>query len=135
PKAGGDPRKRLAAIAGLDIELGLAMSGHRFDLLVKLLEMFLDGHGNDPQRLRELARSGDRPAIQRIAHTLKGSAWYVGARGLVETAERILSAAHGGEPTAFEDTQKLADDLEALLAALREALGSEHRQVAKASAG
>lgn len=125
--AGGDDadgRQRLAAIPGLDLARGLAVVRGKLTLYRRLLALFVDRHGDEIERLRERLRAGDLEDLQRLAHTLKGSAGNVGATAVQATANALQAAiSHGaGRDDIDHCFQVLAAELSPLLAGIRRAL-------------
>ncbi|MGX9732473.1 MULTISPECIES: response regulator [Janthinobacterium] len=85
-----------AELPGIDQRAGLATSMGRQDLYLRMLVRFRDGHA----RLRgefEAARQSDDPtAAARVAHTLRGTAGNVGAKGVAATATALELACKAG---------------------------------------
>lgn len=119
-----DQRRRLSAIPGLDLTGGLAMVRGKLPLYRRLLALFVDHHGDEVERLRERLQAGDLVEIQRLAHTLKGSAGHLGATR-VQTAADALQAAirHGAGRDDIDHCFKaVAAELSPLLDGVRAAL-------------
>jgi PAS domain S-box-containing protein len=118
----GELRRRLAAIAGLDAQRGLAIVRNRMDKYLRVLRLFVEGHHDDPQRLRQMAAAGDLAALQQLAHALKGSAGNIGALVVHEAAVTLLSATReaGEAAAAGGHALRLADELSVLVAAIRD---------------
>lgn len=83
---------RLASIPGLDVAQGLSIMRNQMGKYVRLLALFVDSHGADPESLRGMLAADDRPGLQRLAHTLKGSAGNIGAAGVFAAASELLAA-------------------------------------------
>jgi two-component system, sensor histidine kinase and response regulator len=130
-------QQRVAAIDGIDLDQGLMLAMQRWPLYVRLLTMFVEGHRDDPQRLRDVARQDDRQALQRIVHQLKGVAGNVGATAIGILAKELLAAELRGETTRelHEQALILADKLEQLIQQLRDALGNQENLPTRAVAG
>jgi len=97
PDAAGRTAAALPAqLPGIDQRAGLATSMGRQDLYLRMLVRFRDGHA----RLREdfeVARQSDDPmAAARVAHTLRGTAGNVGAKGVAATATALELACKAG---------------------------------------
>lgn len=119
-----DQRRQLSAIPGLDLTGGLAMVRGKVPLYRRLLALFVDQHGGEVERLRERLQAGDLVEIQRLAHTLKGSAGHLGATR-VQTAADALQAAirHGAGRDDIDHCFKaVAAELSPLLDGIRAAL-------------
>ena len=112
--AAGSRTVEVPAVEGLDTAAGLARSAGDPALYTKLLRRFLD-HESAADDVAESLERGDRPAAERLAHTVRGVAGNLGADG-VEAAARTLE----------ERLRKGADRqaLEPHLAELRRALGA-----------
>jgi two-component system, sensor histidine kinase and response regulator len=115
-------QERLAAIDGLDLTHGLAITRNRLEFYARLLSLFVEHHADDPGRLRQLIQDGDSAALQGIAHVLKGAAGNIGASRVCALAESVLAALHQGHPDANSQALGLADELEQLVGELRGAL-------------
>lgn len=76
----------------IDINSALLRTNHNQDLLKKVLLMFLNTHINDGEKLNEYLHEKNYPAIQALAHKLKGSAASVGANNLSSAASRLEKA-------------------------------------------
>ena len=104
-----------------DQEAALDMMGGDHDLLKELARMFID---NSPRTLGELnaaLAAGDRVALKRSAHTLKGLfATFVCPRG--ETIARELEQVAGDSGVALERCRELADGVRDRVDALNAAL-------------
>ncbi len=74
-------RAQLAAISGLDVEFGLQAMRGRTASYLRLLDSFVQSHGQDPANIADLLARGLNEDARRASHTLKGAA---GSLGLVE---------------------------------------------------
>lgn len=122
-----DQRRQLSAIPGLDLTGGLAMVRGKVPLYRRLLALFVDHHGDEVERLRARLQAGDMVEIERLAHTLKGSAGHLGATR-VQTAADALQAAirHGaGRDDIDHCFEAVAAELPPLLDGARAALAVE----------
>ena len=84
--AATDPERFRRAIAGLSSEVD------PLDL-ADLLESFLDDNRVRMGSLSGLLEAGDRPALARCAHAIRGSAAIFGLQDLVRSAAALESAA------------------------------------------
>src|SRR6056297_70010 len=123
-KIADDSLKGLADIEGLDLEKGLALSLNRTDFYRRMLNVFLEQHGGDPEIFREYARTGDHAAIGRMAHALRGAAGSVGATKLCQSATDLQSAIRDAKEDIAARTLDLAGSLERLIEKLRIAQAS-----------
>ena len=85
-------RRQLAGIPGLDIERGLALMRGNATKYLRLLNLFIDTHAQDPRHFSEDLAAGDLASIKARAHALKGSAGNIGAAGVSEAAALLHSA-------------------------------------------
>jgi HPt (histidine-containing phosphotransfer) domain-containing protein len=88
---------------------------------VRLLALFVDSHGAEADSLRGMLAADDRPGLQRLAHTLKGSAGNIGAAGVVVAAGELLAATRQEADRAEigRCTASLADELSPLIEGIR----------------
>lgn len=94
---------RAPAVDPAALEKLRAMRQGDSDLVLEVIELFLQ---ETPDRLTELRDGFDRrdfPLILRVAHTLRGSAGHLGARTLTALCTRVEDKARQGKPfnTAF----------------------------------
>lgn len=119
----GELRARLAAIPDLDLEAGLRIMRGRLQSYRKLLKLFVEGHGNDVQRLGVLIGQDDLAAAAKLAHALKGTAGNVGALPIHALATTLEVALRSGDGVAVQDAlTPLAERLPRLVATLQAAL-------------
>ena len=114
-------RRRLATIPGLDLARGLEMMHGNATKYARLLTMFAEGHAEDLRQMTERLAAGDLAQVQRLAHTLKGSAGNLGAMP-VSAAAGALQAAIRRDAARNEIERlgsKLAAELLPLIAAIR----------------
>jgi HPt (histidine-containing phosphotransfer) domain-containing protein len=95
----------------------------RFDgdkeLLRELVVVFLDSCGSLMAELRQAVTRRDREAVQRTAHSLKGSVSNFAARAASEAALRLETMARAGDLTQVEEAYAaLAAAIELLKPAL-----------------
>ncbi|MBW7903321.1 MAG: response regulator [Rhodocyclaceae bacterium] len=116
----GDERllSGLAGVPGLDVDAGMRSVLGRAGRYVALLRRFLQLHGEDGARLRQLLAAPDVAEARLRAHTLKGVAATVGAVGVQAAAEALEAALRTGAPAAAA-LAALERDLSALSGALR----------------
>ncbi|HEX6736228.1 MAG TPA: Hpt domain-containing protein, partial [Azonexus sp.] len=103
---------QLAAVPGLDAELGLHAVRGRMGSYKRLLGKFIANHGGDFAAIHHCLASGDVEEARRLAHSLKGAAGTLGA-----VATQVAAAA---VETAIRDRQAVAA-IEPLLHVLAEA--------------
>ena len=85
-------RRRLAGIAGLDVERGLELVRGNTARHARVLALFVDSHAGDAERIAGYLAANDLAALRKLAHTLKGSAGNVGATWVSEAAKALESA-------------------------------------------
>lgn len=91
------------------------------ELLIDLIQMFLD---DAPVKLQAILRgveSGDWEQVERAAHSLKGSSGNLGATQVQNACDTIQNACRAGRTTdAVQTVQGLPEHFEAAETALRE---------------
>ncbi len=91
------------SIAGLDVAVGMGLALNRKPLYLKLLEKFVNGQADAPQRIRQALAQPDRAGAERAAHTLKGTAGQIGAGEIRSLAERLeIAIARHESPEKLE---------------------------------
>ena len=102
-----------------DREAALEQMGGDEELLVELVEVFLE---DLPERLREIREAvarADADGLQRAAHTLKGSVGNFAARAVYETALELENVGKSGDlQSAGEVCARLNAQIDLLKAAL-----------------
>ncbi|WP_168224802.1 response regulator [Rhodoferax aquaticus] len=76
-------------IDGLDWQAGLSLMGENWDLYVKTLWSFFETQGNATMVIERTIEERDFATAERLAHTLKGQAAYLGANELRRTASAL----------------------------------------------
>ncbi|WP_157264294.1 PAS domain-containing hybrid sensor histidine kinase/response regulator [Azohydromonas aeria] len=115
---------RLERLPQFDVHEAVANLLGMKDRYVAVLRVFCEHHGGDAQRIARLAGGGDTAQARRLAHSIKGAAATLGARGIAATAaalESSLADAAPGQPVPAPALQALVEDLDQRLAALVEA--------------
>jgi signal transduction histidine kinase/CheY-like chemotaxis protein/HAMP domain-containing protein len=119
--AGAAPNATLPALDGIDMRAGLATSMGDPALYRRLLLKFRDSQSGFAAAFDAALSDADPTAATRAAHTLKGMAGNIGARGVQAAAQLLETASGEGAPAA--QLQALAADvvseLEPVIAALR----------------
>jgi PAS domain S-box-containing protein len=85
-----------AQLPGIDQRAGLATSMGRQDLYLRMLVRFRDGHARLREDFEAARQSDDPTAAARVAHTLRGTAGNVGAKGVAATATALELACKAG---------------------------------------
>ena len=106
-------------LPGLDTATGLGVIRGNQQLYLKLLRMFHDSQRNFEQEFRTAQADPDPQVAVRLAHTLKGVAGNIGAKGVQEAARELeYSTRRGGA----EEIEKALDSLMAELRPLIDGL-------------
>ncbi len=103
----------LATMQGVDVARGLQAVGDNPASYVRLLRLFIEGHGDDAATLRQHLASGAFDDLRRLAHTLKGIAATLGADSLRQSAlnlEQSLS-----EPLSTPELETCISEMAAQL--------------------
>ena len=100
----------------------LARFAYDRELVQTAIEAFLADTPCQLRALRAALERQDRAEAERVAHTIKGSASYVGGEGLRAAAAQVEQALHSGG--CMEPEEWLAE-LESQYACIRAELGSE----------
>jgi PAS domain S-box-containing protein len=112
---------QLASIPGFDVGLGLKSVRGNTKTYLRMLGLMVQEHAADAGRLSEYLACGQWQDIDRLAHTLKGSAGSIGAKQVQALAEALhLAIQHGaGEDEIRRHGKALANELAALVEALQ----------------
>jgi CheY-like chemotaxis protein len=110
----------LGALPGVDVKAGLATTMDNEKLYRRLLAKFRDGQRNFAEQFRAARVGADSSAATRAAHTLRGVAGNIGAKGVQAAAGELESACRGGAPAAQIDEllDKTVAELSSVLAGL-----------------
>jgi len=103
----------LPDLPGIDARAGLATTMNNTKLYTRMLLKFRDTQGNFVQLFAAARQDLDPSAATRAAHTLKGTAGNIGAKGVQTAAGALEHACEKGAST---------DEIEALLGATLQAL-------------
>lgn len=107
----------------LDWERALENTDGSEDLLIELAEMFIEGCPEMMRAVRTAIDADDAPALQRAAHTLKGSVRIFAMAPAVEAARRLEEMGAAGDLSdadADADWNALRLEIDRLTAALAE---------------
>ncbi len=108
--------------AQLDDLRELAAASGDAGVLAGLVERYLDDAASQVAELNEAAGRGDAPAVENLAHGLKGSSATMGASGMASACWALEQAAARGDVTGAEDLRRVDLELVLATAALRAAL-------------
>lgn len=114
----------LAEIPGLDSGRGLLMVRGNARKYLSLLQLFVSTHSDDMARLEAALAAGQQSGVERLPHSLKGAADFIGAGSLAQRARELEAALrtrreqaqHSGEIEAKMDEVRF--ELSAIAAAL-----------------
>jgi two-component system sensor histidine kinase/response regulator len=98
------------AISGLDVADGLKRVRGRMAIYQRLLLMYIDGHQQDMDKLREKLAAGEQEDARRVAHTLKGAAGSLGAVAVQALAAKLEAAVAKQAPSS--ETEQLANEVQ-----------------------
>ena len=98
---------------GIDVERGLRISRGKPDLYQRLLIRFSDSERDFADRFCVARQDNDSGTMIRIAHTLKGTAATIGAKGIEQAAKELETACIHSEADIIEG---LAQQVVAVLA-------------------
>ena len=120
-------------LVGIDTDIGLSITQGNRKLYLKLLRKFRDSQRDFIEQFEESRKSADPDAATRCAHTLKGVAGNIGAKGIQVAAEALEKACKdGGEA---DEIGRLLDEVRVELITVVESLETMDRSVASDTAG
>ncbi len=124
PDAGGNAALRRVALAGVDVERGVAVVRGSADKYLELLGRFVAGHVDDVAQLNDRLAAGDQSAARRLLHNLKGAAGTLGVDRLAALAAKMESDLRAGtvEGCVGDAWRGALDEIGDQLAALAAAL-------------
>ena len=86
------------------------------DIIVELIDLYLEDVPRRFDLMRSAISEGDRSAVQRQAHTMKGSSGNLGAQGIAQICDQLERADFGGPGFS---APMLMDQLEGEFSAVR----------------
>ncbi|HSC89625.1 MAG TPA: response regulator, partial [Polyangiaceae bacterium] len=108
----------LEDVPGLDVADGLRRLAGNTKLYRKLLLQFEQDQHTVALRIRECVLAKDREGAARLAHTLKGVAGNLGAKGVQESAATLENCLAGKDSIALEAVEPWIEELERRVTAL-----------------
>jgi two-component system sensor histidine kinase/response regulator len=124
--SGPPPQEGMPSIAGLDTNDGLSRVGGNRKLYVKILRQFAEEQSRAFDQVADALSKGNHALAERLAHTLKGVAGNIGARG-VQSAAGVLERLIRDRSNADEierSRQRVGVVLEPLATEIRAAVGT-----------
>jgi len=112
-----------AQLRQLDESVALGRVGGDMDLLKEVAELFLADYPNTLDQIRDAVAGGDASALERSAHSLKGSVSTFGAKRAFEAA---LALEQQGRSSNLAGAQEGLRKLEEALTSLRPELEALH---------
>ena len=103
-------------IAVLDRAVALERVGGDSELLQEMAQLFLDEYPSQLEAVRAAVRARDARALERSAHSLKGSVGNFGAAAALEAALRMELLGRRGE---LQDVEQAMRSLEVALLTLQ----------------
>ncbi|WP_374267191.1 PAS domain S-box protein [Zoogloea sp.] len=114
PDAAPDWESVLGTVDGLDTERGLRMVRGKWPTYLRILRIFVEAHADVVEHLQAALAAGQLAEVERLAHSLKGSAGNVGALRVFDQAAAICNAIRDGQ-----DADALARPFASLVRALQ----------------
>ena len=108
PALSGHARPGEPVMEGVDVEDAMRRLRGNAALYQSMLRKFVSGQSDLPQRLGAALDTGDWPAAERMAHTLKGVSGNIGARSLAGQAQILESMLQTPGPRPAVDGQLAA---------------------------
>lgn len=109
-------------LAGLDMAVALSRVGGDEELLREIAEIFLDQCPEALSDIRKAAEAGDAQALERAAHSLKGSVSNFGAKSAYDAALRLEMMGRNGQmgatPAALQELESALNQLNPALSKL-----------------
>ncbi len=114
-------------LPGIDVRFGLGTAMNNEVLYRRLLRKFHDGQQDFAAMFAQARAASDPSQAQRCAHTLRGTAATIGAKGVSAAAEALELACRQQAPEPHIDglLQKVQEELQPVVASLRRLLGEE----------
>ncbi|WP_137972133.1 response regulator [Pseudomonas sp. F(2018)] len=101
------------SLEGIDMTAGLATCMGRRELYLRLLRKFRDAQAGFAEQFQAALADPDAQAAERLAHSLRGTAGNIGAKGVAQAAAELERACQAGESAALAG---LAAEVQRLLA-------------------
>ncbi|MFN2506601.1 MAG: Hpt domain-containing protein [Acidimicrobiales bacterium] len=108
-------------VAQFDLLRGVAAASGGPSFLRDLVNQYLDQAESELAGLRNAAERADAPALEALAHGLKGSSATIGASRMASACAALGEPAARGDVAEAAELERLADELQRATAALRSA--------------
>lgn len=82
----------LQHLPGIDLQRGLLFSRGKPEKYINLLHKFANSTGQEALQILNIYKTGRYSEAQRLAHSLKGAAGFIGAQDIFEQASRLETA-------------------------------------------
>jgi HPt (histidine-containing phosphotransfer) domain-containing protein len=126
----------LPPLTGIDVKAGMAICTGKESLYTRMLVKFRDSQGKFAELFAAAQKDADPVAPARAAHTLKGTAGNIGAKGVQAAAGELEHACNEKAPPERikELLQQALDELAPVIAGLAQVGAGETEIAAKAPA-
>jgi HPt (histidine-containing phosphotransfer) domain-containing protein len=116
----------LPPLPGIDVKAGMATCAHKVALYIQMLTKFRDSQGGFADLFAAAELDTDPQAPMRAAHTLKGTAGNIGAKGVEAAAGELEQACQMKRPRATVDAllAKTLAELAAVMPGLQQVPGA-----------
>ncbi len=124
----------LPLLPGIDVTAGMATTMNNEKLYTRMLIKFRDSQGRFSELFAAARQDSDPQAAERAAHTLKGTAGNIGAKGIQVSAGELEHACNrGAEDSVIEGLlARVLQELEPVMAGLQQMAGPETAPAAAA---
>jgi PAS domain S-box-containing protein len=125
--AAADLSQRLAAVTNIDMAAGLSFAMGKAASYERRLRKFAQLHENDLARALDLYVQGQGHEAERMIHSIKGAAGFIGATGVQRLAHEAEAAirTNAGSQAVSEALARLATEHDTLIASIFAQLGRE----------
>ncbi|MCF8160108.1 MAG: response regulator [Polaromonas sp.] len=109
------------SLPGIDSRFGLATAMNKEELYRRMLLKFREGQGAFAELFAKARGDSDPTAAQRCAHTLRGTAATLGAKGVQHAAEQLEQACKQKAPEAKIDEllRRVLEEMQPVMAGLQ----------------
>lgn len=116
------PSDELPSLPGIDVAAGLATTMNNLKLYTRMLIKFRDSQSRFSDLFAAARIDNDPQAAERAAHTLKGTAGNIGARGVQAAAGELERACNTGSDSTTIQTllSRVLAELEPVIAGLQQ---------------